>query len=90
MKQPIYIFSDGELQRKQNTISFVDSEGKRKYIPVEGTSELYIFGEVDLNKRLLEFLTRSEILIHFFNPFPVRTIPFSLRETNTSASGASR
>ncbi len=69
MKQPIYIFSDGELQRKQNTISFVDSEGKRKYIPVEGTSELYIFGEVDLNKRLLEFLTRSEILIHFFNHY---------------------
>lgn len=69
MRQPIYIFSNGELQRKQNTISFVDSEGKRKYIPVEGTSELYIFGEVDLNKRLLEFLTRSKILIHFFNHY---------------------
>ena len=67
MKQPIYIFSDGKLQRRQNTLSFVDKEGKKKYVPVENTSEFYIFGELDLNKRLLEFLTQNEIPIHFFN-----------------------
>jgi CRISP-associated protein Cas1 len=69
MKQPIYIFSDGHLQRRQNTLSFVDKDGKKKYVPVENTSELYVFGELDLNKRLLEFLTRNEILIHFFNHY---------------------
>ena len=67
MKQPFYIFSDGRLERRQNTLSFIDGEGKRKYVPVENTSEFYIFGEVDLNKRLLEFLTQQEILLHFFN-----------------------
>ncbi|HIC95622.1 TPA: subtype I-B CRISPR-associated endonuclease Cas1, partial [Candidatus Bipolaricaulota bacterium] len=43
MKQPIYIFSDGGLQRRQNTLSFTDKEGKKRYIPVESTAELYIF-----------------------------------------------
>lgn len=69
MKRPVYIFSDGKLQRRQNTLSFVDKEGKKKYVPVENTAEFYIFGEVDLNKRLLEFLTQSEILLHFFNHY---------------------
>ena len=70
MRRPVYIFSDGRLERKQNTISFLTEEdNKRKYIPVETISELYIFGEIDLNKRILEFLTQNEILIHFFNHY---------------------
>ncbi len=66
MKSTIYIFSDGELKRKENTIYFETEEGK-KYIPVENTSEIFIFGEVTINKRLLEFLTESEVILHFFN-----------------------
>lgn len=66
MKKTIYIFSDGEIKRKENTLYFETDEGK-KYIPVENTSEIFIFGEVTLNKRLLEFLTQSEIIMHFFN-----------------------
>ncbi len=69
MKQPFYIFSDGKLERRQNTLAFVDGEGKKKYVPVENTSELNIFGELDINKRLMEFLTQSEILLHFFNHY---------------------
>lgn len=69
MKQPVYIFSDGKLQRRQNTLSFVDKEGKKKYLPVENTSDIHLFGEVDINKRLLEFLTQSEIAVHFFNHY---------------------
>jgi len=66
MKKTIYIFSDGELKRKDNTLYFETKEGK-KYIPVENTREIYIFGEVSLNKRLLEFLTETKIILHFFN-----------------------
>lgn len=66
MKRPIYIFSSGELKRKDNTIYFENEEG-RKFIPVENTSEIYVFGEVNVNKRFLEFLTQSEIVLHFFN-----------------------
>ncbi len=67
MKKTVYIFSNGHLQRKDNTIFFESEEGDRKFIPVEDTSELMVFGEVDLNKRFLEFCTQKEIIIHYFN-----------------------
>jgi CRISPR-associated protein Cas1 len=66
VKKTIYIFSDGELQRKDNTIYFSTTEGK-KYLPVEDINELFVFGEVSLNKRFLEFVSQKEILIHYFN-----------------------
>jgi CRISPR-associated protein Cas1 len=68
MKRTIYIFSDGEIKRKENTLYFETEEGK-KYIPVENTSEIFVFGEVTLNKRLLEFLTENENIMHFFNHY---------------------
>ena len=67
MKKALYIFSSGEIRRKQNTLYFERKDGKRKYIPIEATSEIYIFGEVSLNKKLLEYLTQKEIIVHFFN-----------------------
>ncbi|WP_456325112.1 CRISPR-associated endonuclease Cas1, partial [Desulfonauticus submarinus] len=66
MKKTIYIFSDGEIKRKQNTIYFESDKGC-KYVPVENTGEILIFGEVTLNKRILEFFTQQEIILHFFN-----------------------
>ena len=68
MKKSIYIFSDGELHRKENTLYF-EKEGKKNYIPVESVSEIYVFGEVSLNKRFLEFLTKAEIIMHFYNHY---------------------
>lgn len=66
MKKTIYIFSDGDLQRKDNTICFSTENGK-KYLPVEDINELFLFGEVNLNKRFLEFISQKEILMHYFN-----------------------
>jgi len=79
MKKTIYIFSDGELKRKENTLYFETEEG-RKFIPVENTSEIMVFGEVTLNKRFLEFLTQSEIIIHFFNHYGYYVGSFYPRE----------
>lgn len=66
MRKAIYIFSSGELHRKENTL-YLETEGGKKYLPVENTGEIYIFGEVSINKKLLEFLCQSEIVLHFFN-----------------------
>ncbi|HOK23772.1 MAG: type I-B CRISPR-associated endonuclease Cas1 [Candidatus Hydrothermae bacterium] len=66
MKRTLYIFSNGELKRKGNTIYFESNEGK-KYIPVENIQEIFAFGEVTMNKKLFEFLCESEIILHFFN-----------------------
>ncbi|HOT03986.1 MAG TPA: type I-B CRISPR-associated endonuclease Cas1b [Methanolinea sp.] len=62
----LYIFSGGILSRKDNTL-FLESQEGKKFLPIENTRELFIYGEIDLNKRLLEFLTKQGICIHFFN-----------------------
>lgn len=66
MKKTMYIFSDGELYRKDNTLCFKSQEAK-KFIPVEDTGEIMVFGEVTINKKLLEFLSQKEIVLHYFN-----------------------
>lgn len=66
MKKTLYIFSNGELVRKDSTLCF-ESEEAKKFIPVEDTGEIMIFGEVTVNKKLLDFLSQKEIVLHFFN-----------------------
>lgn len=66
MKKTIYIFSEGELRRKDNTLYFEAAAGK-KYLPVEDINEIMAFGEVAFNKSFLEFVSQKEILIHYFN-----------------------
>ncbi|MEN3042811.1 MAG: type I-B CRISPR-associated endonuclease Cas1b [Fervidobacterium sp.] len=63
----IYIFSSGILERKNNTISITNEGGERKYIPVENIQEIHIFGEIAFNKRILEFLTERNIILHIYN-----------------------
>ncbi|MBE3573549.1 MAG: CRISPR-associated endonuclease Cas1, partial [Moorella humiferrea] len=68
MKKSIYILNDGELKRESNTLCLIMEDGK-KFIPVEDVSELHVFGELNINKRLLEFLTEKEIILHFYNHY---------------------
>jgi CRISPR-associated protein Cas1 len=67
LKETIYIFSSGQLKRKENTLFFETAKGDKKFIPVEHTCEILIFGEVDLNKKILEFLSQKEIMLSYFN-----------------------
>jgi CRISPR-associated protein Cas1 len=67
MKNTIYIFSNGILKRKDNTLFLELENGQKNFIPIENTKEIIIFGEVDINKRFLEFVSQTEIILHFFN-----------------------
>lgn len=79
LKKTIYIFKDGKLRRKGNTIYFETEEGQ-KYIPVEDVSEIMIYGEVDINKKFLDFVAQKEILLHYFNYYGYYTGTFYPRE----------
>lgn len=79
MKKTIYIFNDGELKRKDNTLFFETEQG-RKFIPIEDVSDFYIFGEVTLNKRFLEFISQKEVVLHFFNYYGYYTGSYYPRE----------
>ncbi len=66
MKKTLYIFNDGEIKRKDNTIYFETDKNKR-YIPIEDISDIFVFGELTLNKSFLTYISQKEILMHFFN-----------------------
>ncbi|WP_029522387.1 type I-B CRISPR-associated endonuclease Cas1b [Persephonella sp. KM09-Lau-8] len=68
MKKPIYIFNGGQLKRKDNTLLFI-KENEKKILPINAISEIHVFGEIDLNKRVLEFLTQNKIPVFFYNHY---------------------
>jgi len=80
MKRTIFIFSNGELHRKENTLYFKSEKGGRKYIPVENTQEMLIFGEVTINKKLLDFLSQKQVILHFYNYYGYYSGTFYPRE----------
>ncbi len=85
MKKAYYLFNPGRMSRKDNTLVFepVSEEGvtlKPRYLPIEGVSALYIFGSVDANSALFNFLGRNQIPVHFFDYYQHYTGSFSPRE----------
>lgn len=61
-----YIMSMGEITRKDNSLCFCKG-GKNVYIPIENTKEIYCMNEVSINTKLLDFLSRNHVVMHFFN-----------------------
>lgn len=74
-----YIFSNGELRRKDNNIYFND-----RALKIEMTSDIYLFGEVTLNTKCLNFLGQNKKAVHFFNYYGFYTGSFYPKESNIS------
>ncbi len=68
MKKSLYISSEGILTRQDNTLCFQTDAGKR-FLPVENVKEIFVFAEVEFNKRFLELLSTHEIVLHYFNHY---------------------
>jgi CRISPR-associated protein Cas1 len=79
MGKTIYLMSSGELKRKDNTIVVEGQEG-RKFLPVEMTDEIMVFGEITLNKEFLEFATKNQLMLHFFSHYGYYTGTYYPRE----------
>ncbi|MEZ4777034.1 MAG: type I-B CRISPR-associated endonuclease Cas1b [Bacteroidia bacterium] len=85
MKKTYYLFNPGRVSRKDNTLKFVavDAEGREapaKYLPVEAIEALYIFGSIDTNSALYNFLGRQHIPVHFFDYYEHYTGSFQPKE----------
>lgn len=66
MEQSYYLFSSGELHRKDNSLVLVNEKVK-KDIPIERVYDLYVFGTLTINTTLLSFLSQKGICVHFYN-----------------------
>lgn len=82
MKESLYIYNNGTLSRKDNTLRFVNDKSEKKDIPIERYSDIYLFGEVSLNSALLNILSQYGINVHFFNYYSFYTGSFYAREQN--------
>lgn len=67
MSRNYYITYSGRLRRKDNTVYLEKADDARVPLPVEDIDALYLYGELDLNTRLLNFLARKHIPLHVFN-----------------------
>ena len=85
MEQSYYIFSSGELRRKDDSLVLINEKGK-KDIPIERVYDLYIFGTVSVNSVLLSFLAKKGICIHFYNYYDFYIGSFYPKETLVSGS----
>ncbi len=79
LNKTVWIFKSGDLIRSDNTLLFQNDEGK-KYLPVEGINEIFLFGEVTLNTKLLNFLSEKHIIMHTFNYYGYYTGSYYPRE----------
>ncbi len=72
MKKTYYLFNPGRLSRTDNTLKFtpVNEAGVEqtpRYLPVEQIDSLYVFGSLDANSALYNFLGKQDIAVHFFD-----------------------
>jgi len=89
MSKRFYINSNGRIRRKENTIYFEleSEEGQtKKSIPVNDIDSIFVFGEVDINTKAINFLASYDIPIHFFNYYGYYNGSFLPRKKNVSGS----
>jgi len=66
MNDNYHIFSDGRLERHNDTVRLVTEEGEKKYLPIENAEALFLHGQIDYNTRLMSFLNDQGVAIHVF------------------------
>jgi CRISP-associated protein Cas1 len=78
MKKSYYLFNPGILERKDNTLKFTPLPNEEdtnensqnlqpRYLPVEDIDEFYVFGSLQANSALYNFLGQNDIAVHFFD-----------------------
>lgn len=85
MKKTYYLFNPGRLSRKDNTLKFIPvdangKEGKPRYLPVENVEQFMVFGSLDVNSALINFLGKHHVSMHFFDYYENYTGSFLSRE----------
>lgn len=85
MKKPYYLFNPGRLERQDNTLKFTPrdedgNEGQPRFLPVETVDSLYVFGALDANSALYNFLGKAQVSVHFFDWYEHYTGSFMPKE----------
>ena len=80
MGQSFYVYNNGDLRRKDNTLQFTNAEGEKKDIPIERIDDIYVMAAVTFNSTFLSYLSQYGISMHFFNYYNYYTGSFYPKE----------
>lgn len=84
MGRVYYLFSNGKIRRKDNTIYIETDGGDKRAIPIEDVEVIHILGEVELNTKLLNFLSQQGKILHIYNYYGFYSGSFVPRDKNVS------
>lgn len=84
MSKDYYFFNDGTIKRHDNTVRFILEDMVKKDLPIENIDNMYIFSEVTLNTKIINYISRYGISIHFFNYYGFYTGTFYPKENKVS------
>ena len=80
MGQSFYVYNNGDLRRKDNTLQFASSEGEKRDIPIERIDDIYVMSEMTFNTSFISYISQYGIPIHFFNYYNFYTGSFYPKE----------
>lgn len=86
MKRSYYIYNNGALKRKDNTLTFVDENEEKRDLPIEQMRDIYVMSEMAFNTSLINILSQYGISVHFFNYYSFYTGTFYPRERLVSGN----
>jgi CRISPR-associated protein Cas1 len=66
MDRNYHIFSNGRLERHEDTLRLVTEDGEKKHLPVENAEAIFLHGQIDFNTRLISFLDDHGVAAHVF------------------------
>ena len=75
-----YILTNGILKRKENTLYFLNKDGKRP-LPIHAIYSIYAYSALSISSQVVNLLSKEGIPIHFFNKYGFYTGSFYPRET---------
>jgi CRISPR-associated protein Cas1 len=66
MDRNYHVFSNGRIERNDDTLRVVTEDDETKYVPVENAEALFLHGELDFNTKLVSFLDDHGVAAHVF------------------------
>lgn len=84
MGKDYYVFSPGRIKRKENTIYFVNTEDEKRGIPIESIERIHLFSEIDLNSKLINYISQYDIILNFYNYYGFYSGSYYPRKKNIS------
>ena len=82
MQQSFYVYNNGDLKRKDNTLRFTSYGGEKRDIPIERISDIYVMSEMSFNTTFLSYISQYGLPIRCLNYYNIYTGSFYPKESN--------